>query len=98
MFGAIQRNWQEFAQSEPGRRFEQRYYRRGADNRAKRVLASAGGVVLLALGLFFVLAPGPGILFLLPGAALIAQQSLTLAQALDRAELWLRNKVRRRGD
>jgi hypothetical protein len=49
----------------------------------------------VAVGLFFVVAPGPGVLFLLPGAALLSQESLALARLLDRGEIWLRTKLRR---
>jgi hypothetical protein len=77
------------AQSQPGRRFEERYWRkRNAAHRGlKRVVWIAGGVLVLVLGLSFSVLPGPGILFLLAGFAMLAQESLAMARALDRLEL-----------
>lgn len=97
MFDGIRQNWRTFITSEPGRRFEQRYRhsRQGERGRAKRLGWFLVGVVLVAVGLFFLVAPGPGVLFLLPGAALLSQESLALARLLDRGEIWLRTKLRR---
>jgi hypothetical protein len=44
---------------------------------------------------FFLPAPGPGTVFLVLGAALMAEQSRWIARALDRAELLLRAALRR---
>jgi hypothetical protein len=87
-----------FAQSPPGRRFEEHYWRKRHAQRAgaKRVAWIAAGVLLLVLGLVFSVLPGPGFLFLLAGLALIAQESLPVARALDRLELAVRRLLRRR--
>ncbi len=44
----------------------------------------------MAAGLFFLPAPGPGFLILFAGAALLAEESLTAARALDWTEVRLR--------
>ena len=44
-------------------------------------------MLVMAIGLFFIIAPGPGLLVLFIGAGLIAQQSLLAARALDWSEL-----------
>lgn len=47
-------------------------------------------MLLIAVGLFFLFIPGPGLLILLLGASLIAQESLLVARALDWTEIRLR--------
>jgi hypothetical protein len=98
VFDGIRQNWRVFIRSEPGRRFEERYRYSQQSKRgpAKRVVWLSAGIVLVVLGLFFLVAPGPGILFLLPGAALVSQEWLSLARALDRGEAWLRKRLHRR--
>jgi putative transmembrane protein PGPGW len=84
-------------QSQPGHRFEERYWRkRHAEHSALRRLAwIVSGVLLLVVGLFFTVFPGPGILFLLAGLACLAQESLAVARALDRLEVALRRLLPR---
>ena len=96
----MRRNWREFTGTAPGERFESRYRRTQQiqRSRAKRMAWLSVGVLLVVIGLFFLVAPGPGILFLLPGAALISQEWLGLARTLDRGEIWLRRRLRRRRD
>ena len=98
MFDGIRKNWRVFITSEPGRRFEERYRhsQQSKRGRAKRIVWLSAGIVLAVVGIFFLVAPGPGVLFLLPGAALISQEWLGLARMLDRGETWLRKKFRRR--
>ena len=83
----FRQQWQSFVQSEPGKRFQERN-RRHSGQRRYGVLA--GGIALMLIGLFFLIAPGPGIPFLLLGAALIAEESFVAARFLDWLELWLR--------
>lgn len=63
MFDGIRQNWRVFIRSEPGRRFEERYRYSQQSKRgpAKRVVWLSAGIVLVVLGLFFLVAPGPGI-------------------------------------
>jgi hypothetical protein len=44
----------------------------------------------MGAGLFFLLAPGPGLLIFLIGALLVAEESRTIARLLDGADLRLR--------
>jgi hypothetical protein len=69
--------------------------RNAAHRGLKRVVWIAGGVLVLVLGLFFSVLPGPGILFLLAGFAMLAQESLATARALDRLELAGRRLLQR---
>jgi hypothetical protein len=84
-------------QSQPGRRFEERYWRKrhAAHRGLKRLAWIASAVLFLVLGLVFSVLPGPGIVFLLAGFGMLAQESLAVARALDRAELALRRLFRR---
>lgn len=86
------RRWRILPTGKPGKRFEQRYDENRANPRPlwARVLAVGGAAVLLAVGLFFIAVPGPGIPFLLAGAGLLSAQSRLMARFLDRFELWVR--------
>jgi hypothetical protein len=92
MFERLKRSWQRFKASTPGRRFQDQFNRRRQSSRShiQNVLFVGGGILLIGVGLFFLLVPGPGLLIVLFGAILIAQQSLLAARALDWAEVRLR--------
>ncbi len=92
MFETLRSSYREFAHSAPGHRFEDRYLRlRHADRGiAHRALLAGLGVLVFAAGVVMLIAPGPGLLGMLAGASLIAQESHVLSRKLDRGELWLR--------
>ncbi|MES2972696.1 MAG: PGPGW domain-containing protein [Pseudomonadota bacterium] len=92
MFETLRSSFRDFAHSEPGHRFEDRYLRvRHADRGiAHRALLTGLGVLVFAAGVVMLIAPGPGLLGMLAGASLIAQESQVLSRRLDRGELWLR--------
>lgn len=92
MFKDLKQSWQRFKRSKPGYRFQRRYYekQRSRPSTVRKILVIAVGVLIFAVGIFFLAAPGPGIMVLLIGASLIAEQSLVAARALDWAELRLR--------
>jgi hypothetical protein len=84
-----------FWPDEPGRRFQnlfQRHHRPGR-NVLARILALLGGTLVLAAGVFFLFAPGPGVLVLLLGAGLIARESEAAARLLDRVEVRIRGWI-----
>jgi uncharacterized protein (TIGR02611 family) len=97
MLESLRKNWQRFKRSTPGLRFQQRYHQKQQSGRSavRRVLVIAAGVLVFAAGLFFLPAPGPGMIILLIGASLIAEESLLAARALDWAELRLRRAYAR---
>ena len=87
--------WQALKSAPPGERFQRRYRtnrelgRRGA----KRALTILAGTLVLALGLVMLVAPGPGILVVILGGAMVAQESLPMARFLDRTELRIRRAI-----
>ncbi len=85
--------WRRFAQQPPGRRFQDRYERRRA-RRAKsslwrKILNIGGGILLLLVGAFFAVAPGPAFVFFGFGGILIAKESRVAARFLD----WIDRKI-----
>lgn len=51
----------------------------------------AAAIVLIAIGIAMLVLPGPGLIFLVGGIGLIAQELLVVARALDALELQLRS-------
>jgi hypothetical protein len=56
-----------------------------------RMLTIVGGTLLVGVGVVMLVAPGPGILVIGVGGALLAEESLTAARILD----WLELRIRR---
>lgn len=94
MEGSFKKKWKEFQRGTPGRRFQERYERNKHDRKSKpwytKFLHTALAVLVLAVGVFLMFFPGPGIPFLLVGAGLLADQALFAARFLDWAEVRLR--------
>jgi hypothetical protein len=93
MFDTLQQRWRQFAAVPPGQRFEAHFDRRQQTRPRglhQKILAVGGGILVMGAGLFFMLAPGPGILIFLIGALLVAEESLTVARLMDGADLRLR--------
>lgn len=95
MFKSLQKTWHHFRDAEPGKRFLLHYRRHQAGSRSK--LATAGylalGVVMVAAGVLGLIIPGPGLLGIALGFAVLAQESEKASKALDRLELWIRHQV-----
>jgi uncharacterized protein (TIGR02611 family) len=85
----LKQRWHEFEEDTPGQRFQQRYRRRQQARRSvwRRALFISGGMLIMAVGLFMFVAPGPGIVTVFIGAGLVAQESLLAARALDWTEV-----------
>ena len=83
--------WRALMHGPPGRRFAR--YHAHVQARSS-YLTMAVGIASVLLGLLLTLTPGPGLVVLLIGAAIISGQSRRLAQALDRAEVRLRRSLR----
>ncbi|MCW1886012.1 hypothetical protein OKA04_14840 [Luteolibacter flavescens] len=94
------KRWEEFKQSRPGHRFQDRH-RQNRERHFGRspfvnALQPAAGILLIVAGVVFCVIPGPGLPLLLIGLAMIADVSLWVAVRLDRFELWLRSVLPRR--
>jgi hypothetical protein len=93
MLDTLKQRWRRFAAVPPGQRFQAHFQRRQQTRPRefhRKILAIGGGVLVMGAGLFFMLAPGPGVLIFLIGALLVAEESLTLARLMDGADLRLR--------
>lgn len=91
------RQWRALRASRPGERFQDRYRagRRGDDARpwVGRIVRLALACGALALGVVFVLLPGPAVVFFFAAGALLAPESLTIARAMDGLEVLVRRVV-----
>lgn len=98
MFEAVHRHWRAFRAEPAGTRFQRRYRRRAARPsgllRKLGVMVAASG--LLVAGLAMLVLPGPGLLALILGAALIAEESLFAARLLDRIDFAISRRLARR--
>jgi UPF0716 family protein affecting phage T7 exclusion len=96
MLKDLKQSWQRFKAGLPGRRFQQQFRqrRRFRSGAARKALLIAGGILLAAAGVFLLFVPGPGIITLLIGAVVIAQQSSLAARAFDRIEISLRRFIK----
>jgi uncharacterized protein (TIGR02611 family) len=93
MIERLRKHWREFKGSEPGHRFQKRYYRRRQDEKGHvliRVFNIALGVVIAGGSLVLAPLPGPGFLTVFVGLAIVAGELLYAARFLDWAEVTLR--------
>ena len=94
MLKQMGRNWREFHEDEPGRRFRDRYDRNQRKERGRfdagRLFNLTVGPVLVIVSVFFGWAPGPGMLTLLIGLSMVASEFRPAAVFLDWAEVGLR--------
>lgn len=90
----LREHWEELKHGRPGHRFQDRYKRARRDEArtgiGKRVAMIVVGVVVLLLGGFFAIVPGPAIPFFLLGGALLATESRVIARAMDWSEVRVR--------
>jgi uncharacterized protein (TIGR02611 family) len=93
MLEQIKQHWREFEESEPGRRFQDRYHRRQQTERGhivKRIFLIVLGAVI-AIGSFALAPlPGPGWATVFIGLMILAGELLPAARFLDWLELQLR--------
>lgn len=95
MLKNLKKQWRHFVSLPAGKRFVTQYeeHRARRSSPWARALAMGAGFLLLAVGLVGLVAPGPGLLGVAFGAALIAREFRWLAKALDRTELFLRRQA-----
>jgi hypothetical protein len=92
----LREGWSELKASQPGERFQDAYQRqKQADqgrSAAARWLRPILSLLSFAIGVVLAFIPGPAVVFFALSATLLATQSLRVARALDRTEIWLRAK------
>ncbi len=87
MLAKLKKSWATFKKGAPGERFQNFYEAQKEAGGASRIVLTVLGVVLLVGGVILLFIPGPGILLIAFGGALVAQQSLWTAKLLDRTEV-----------
>ena len=98
MLKEARENWQQFTESEPGSRFEERYRRRQESGRRHlllRVFIVVLGVIIAVGSLVLAPLPGPGWGTVFIGLMILAGEVLVAARFLDWSELRLRKATRR---
>jgi uncharacterized protein (TIGR02611 family) len=93
----LKKEWRRFKSAEPGTRFTRQYEASQSARKHKwtRPLMIALGVVIVLVGIVALPAPGPGILVIAAGAALLARESRWIAEKLDAAEVKARRLVKK---
>lgn len=88
--------WHEFRDAPPGTRFRRHHERVQHESVAARAAYVVIGLVLVAAGIVMLFVPGPGILAILFGLALIGGVSGRIADRMDRTEtrtrIWWANR------
>lgn len=94
---SVRRQWQHFKAAPCGRRFQTRHRMRRSHSSGvtrKVLICGLGGLIVLA-GVVMIVLPGPGMLAIVIGAVLIAEESLFAARMLDRIDLWATGMYKR---
>ena len=89
----MKRDWQEFTESEPGSRFQDRYRRRQEEEQghtAKRIFLIVLGAIIAVGSLFTAPLPGPCWATVFLGLMILAGELLPAARLLDWLEVRLR--------
>ena len=96
LIGRTKRSWRHFKKSKPGDRFQVRYYYRkqSGPGRFSRIFNIVVGSVLVMVSTFFGWAPGPGLVTLVIGLAMVGGEFLVVARFLDWSEVSLRKLAR----
>jgi uncharacterized protein (TIGR02611 family) len=93
---SLKEHWQDLKRGRPGHRFQDHYAKRHetGSSPARKVLFLGGGALIVAAGIFFLPAPGPGFVIIFLGGGLMAQESKHAAKALDWAERRVRGVLK----
>jgi uncharacterized protein (TIGR02611 family) len=88
----LKAHWQDLKKGTPGKRFQDHYRNQheSGGNRMRKALFIGLGALIVAAGIFFLPAPGPGFVIIFIGGGLMAQESERAAKVLDWCELRVR--------
>ena len=89
MFAQWKEEWQWLRRQPPGERFQAFFHSR-QERRQGSAATTVVAMALLLVGAVMLVIPGPGLLVMSLGFALLASQSEALARRLDGLELRLR--------
>ena len=89
MFERIRKSFERLKSFEPGTRFQRQYKEHKATKSSAwmRPLLIVAGIAMIAVGAIGLVVPGPGLVGIAIGLALLARESLVIAKGMDRAEL-----------
>lgn len=89
MFERIKKNFERLKSFEPGSRFQRQYkeHKKEKSSASMRPLLFVAGLAMIAVGLVGLVVPGPGLVGIAIGLALLARESLFIAKGMDRAEV-----------
>ncbi|HEY9547283.1 MAG TPA: PGPGW domain-containing protein [Solimonas sp.] len=98
MITQIRASWNRLKRAPPGERFSRYHEHRQQQRRHAwlRPLWLIVGTLVIIIGVILMPAPGPGMLIVVAGAAIVAGESATVARLLDRGECWIRHRLKRR--
>ena len=87
---SVKRQWKHFVAMPSGRRFQTRHRLRRSQTGGlwRKVLVVGLGALIVLAGVVMLVMPGPGLLAMILGAALIAEESLIAARLLDRLDCY----------
>ncbi len=95
MIERTKQSWHAFKDSEPGRRFQDRYDRRQDAEHGRWTMGAVFnvmlGVAIAVAGLLLVPAPGPGWIITFLGLGLLGSEFAPMARTLDWTEVKLRS-------
>jgi hypothetical protein len=91
----VKEEWRRFRDDSPGERFRKHRERMKRKSKKHAAVATALGVLLLVSGVVLLFMPGPGLLLIVFGLALVGSHVKRVADAMDRAEPALRDRGRR---
>lgn len=99
MLEGARHEWHCFRDDAPGKRFTNHHRRaHRSHSKAKIALRIGLGALLVAAGVVMLFVPGPGLLAILFGVALVGGESKTISGWLDRGEVgartWWRHRSR----
>jgi hypothetical protein len=87
--------WKVFQEAPPGQRFQRLHDAEKETGGWRGIALALLGVGLILAGIVLLFMPGPGILLIAFGAALVAQRFLWLAKRLDALEVVLHKLARK---